>query len=486
MALEMAIVSTVAQTAGGTQDITSSDITDFSCAVAFIYGATALGTTADHARIGAGVCTKTEIGSTGVAASACFGTNSRDAQTNTAGNVTRNAGTETGGSASSRFLVVPSASAPLTTVVAACDAIPRAISGVANGVRLNWTTTPDAAYRMVFVLFGGTTAEGIRQLATTTPFGFRADVGICISTSGSFTTGGGTANNDTMLDVGFFANNSLSQGALAFEWNRNADPTDSDGRVYTAKCAGSIAAGTASTGAAVTAIGASDTTVTDPEGFCLAMQMPTGTSFKVVTETLPGSTGVASFTGLGFTPGFVLGAATLINADDTTTDGATAASCGLFAFTPAVNEFAGGIRADEGVALNPATTDTSSIFDAKALLLQDDAGATAVSATTATGVASGFSLNFATATAGRMVLLGIQLPTVVKVQNETVQITDAQVLLLASKLVTSETVLISDGQVMMEQVGVALEDSPRGFCTQGGPIKGMTAIGGAERAMSLS
>lgn len=451
-----------------------------------MFGATADGTAADHARYCIGLCTEDAQGTSGTAKAACLSSNVRDAVDNINANITR--ATRSTGNTSARFLLLMSPSAPTTTVVAACDAIDRVTSGVANGVRLNWTTTPDAAYEMVFILFGGLTGQDIQTLATGNTWGFQAHAGFCLATTGSFSTGNSSGASDAQFNFGAFTATN-KQGAIASEWDRDLGApiiTDADTRVYTGACIGSVSAGTASTGTVITGITATATTATDPEGVCLALSFSDSPTVGVATETIPGSTGVASFTGLGFTPAYALGFATGVNASDTTTDGASAASLGAFAFDLVSAAYAGSVRLDEGVTLNPTLSDASTLFNTRALLLMDDTGAVSTSASSPAGVTNGFSLNFASAGAGRFVVFGLQLPTITKVQNETVQITDAQVLLLASKLVTSETVLISDSEVMMEQAGVALEDSPRGLCVQGGPIKGMTAVGGAERAMSLS
>lgn len=257
----------MAQTSGGQQDITSSAITDFSAAIGIIFGATADATNTAHARYCIGFCTEDQEGATGTAMSVCTAGNSRDAQITVAANVTRAAAS--GGGSSGRFLIVTSPSAPLTTVVAAADAIDRGTSGLANGVRLNWTTTPDAAYEMLFILFGGLSAQDIQSLANTNTWGFRADAGFCLDTSGSFSTGNGTANNDFQFNAGMWAKPSaITQGAIATEWDRDLVApivTDADCRVYATQCIGTVAGGTASTGMAITAVSSTQTTATNSQ-----------------------------------------------------------------------------------------------------------------------------------------------------------------------------------------------------------------------------
>lgn len=407
MATQFAIVRAQAQTAGGTQDVTSPDITDFSAAIGFIFGHLGDGgTPSTHARMCVGICTKDAV-SGAVALAASTSSAGQSGKTSTTFNRTTACGS-TG--SPSRFLTVRDSSS--NTLVAACNVVARASSGVANGLRLDWTTTPDAAYEMVFILFGGLANQTIKAPAASTAVGFETDAGFIISTSGSFAGGDGSVANDAQPNFGMFVNKGgLPQVCVATEWNTAVSPTDADAEARTNRPCGQVAAGVSSF-STLTAIGATTAsfTVNSVSAFALFLEFADAAQFGVALETIPGATGIASFTGIGFRPSKVFGIATGVNASDTTTDGAPAAAEGFFAFgTSSAEAFAGAIRLDEGVTLGSPTptTDASSLFKTKAVLLMDDTGAVATEATRANDVTGGFQLDFTSAGGGRMALFGI-------------------------------------------------------------------------------
>jgi len=406
VATEFDIVRTQASTGGGTQDITSTRITDFSAAIVFIYGVTSSGSPADTARLGVGFATAAGEGFS-------MAGQARDNQAALGGNV--GLGSSTACVALNNNTANNGQRSAVATVVA------RATSGLANGFRITWTTTPDAAYEMVVVLFGGLANAALRSLSSSTNFGFQVDAGFVINPSG-FSGGDGTAGNDACCNLGFFTNKSaILQVSHGQEWDRNvaSNPisTDADARVSSNRASISVSAGTASSGANVTAIGATTVSVTNAEGRCLGIEFADNPTWGCALESIPSSTGVSPFTALGFDPDLVLGMATLLDATDTTTDGATSSTAGTFAFDQRGNAFAGSFRAQEGIALTTAggaatgnVTDTSTRFDAGSCIsVMNHTGSVTAAATDMGRVGGGFSLNFSAAPGGRMVIFGLAL-----------------------------------------------------------------------------
>lgn len=488
MATEFAVVRAQAQTAGGTQDITSSSITDASLVLGFMFGHTSDGgTPSTHARMCVGVCDiEDEAGASGIAEAASHAMSALNGRTTTTFNLTTNAG---GIGSASNFLAMRDTDAVGgANLVAAARVIPRPISGIANGFRLSWTTTPDQAYEMVFVILGGLSNQALRVVASSTSTGFESDGGILLSTSGSYAAGDGSAANDAQANLGFFIRSGLAQKCAASEWNHAQGTTDCDSEARSANAAGEVTlGGTASSYHTVTAVGATTVSFTLGTASSIGIFFNIGDTAQVgvALETIPGSTGVASFTGLGFTPSVVAGIATGVNATDTRTDGASAASQGYFAFNLSGAEYAGAIRLEEGVALgspSPASA-ASSLFKTKAVLLLDESGSVATEASSAAAVVGGFSLNFSSAAGGRMALIGFAPGALTSSTSETEQISEG-VLVIVNRFVSlSDSVQISDNpSLFLLDVPVlqSTDGKIHGYGFQAGAKRGKGFQAGAE------
>lgn len=484
MALEIALVRTQASTLGGNQDITDSRITDFSAAIVLCFGDTGAGSAADHARVSRGICNAAgdelcfsvtapdNLTTASATASQCFSTNSTD-----------------------RTVLIMLPTNPIgTSPVAAAHVVARATSGVANGVRINWDTTPDAAYEMLVILLGGLTNNAVWQVTEgVNAIGFQADLGVLLAFTGSLAAGAGSTANDYQANLGFFAKpaSTIQQVSVGAEWNRAAT-TDADMILNTALVGATVSSGAVLSTISIDSIGATSFSASSPTGsmpsnMALIVELPTPKpSFGCAVEVLPSGTGNTAFTALGFGPGVTLGQATLLAASDSLTDGSTAAVDALFAFT-ATEAFAGATREQENVTVGGASpTDTSSLFDTKAMVAQTHTGTTAISATLTSIDPTGFTLNFATATAGRAIVLGIALPQAIRVLPETVEVSDSRVVLLARYAVTSETVLVTDSALLLEQAATSLEESPRGLISSGGVARGDIVAGGATAGLIVS
>ena len=478
MADEFAIVQTVADTGGGTQDITSSDITDFQGAIFLVSGATALNTTTAHARRSVGFCD--DLGNGRVLAS-----RSEDAQGTTD---SRNEGDAAGG-------VVLIQSTGTAANVAVADAVDRSTSGLANGIRITWTTTPDLAYQMTVILFGGTTNLAIGgglppTTDTSESVGFRPDVVFFASTLGSLT---GAALD---YSVGFGAavdDTGPPQASVYGRWDASQGTSDADALVDTGSAGGEAVGSGAPTYASID-VGSFEAggftwsrSGGSPNANYLAIEFSEARSSAVAVETLPSGTGNQAFTGLGLKPELVIGVANLMVVEDTGTDGPTAAMESLFAFS-STEEHCIATHEEEGVG----TSNTDSRSEESALFVFSDDGTVGSEASLSSMDSSGFTLNFSTATAGRMVVVGIQMLVEASVVSETVQVGES--ISLALRRVVGETVEVSDsliaipGQVVSSgetvQIGDAIVTSSVARATNA-DRNGSTLQTGAERGSSL-
>jgi len=478
VATEFALIRTQAPLAGGTQDVTSSSITDFSAAIGFIFGHNGDGGSATaHGRIGVGVCTKNVSATPGVAEAASTCSRARSAVTTNQNRCGASAGTNP------RFLQVvsPSVLAP----VAACRVIDRATSGLANGIRLDWTTTPDAAYEMVILLIGGLSGVSIKTITATTTPGFQTDFAVLLTTASNFSGTDGTYGVDAQHNLGFLIRSGLKQVCIASEWLNGGTTTDCDGVAENDRAAGQVLAGVATFDLA-TSITSTSVTFTglNPAGQGLFCKFADTAQVGIALETIPGATGTQEYTGLGFAPSVVLGLATAVNATNTATDGSSAATQSFFASTP-TSEFSGNARLKEGVAINggtPSATDT--LFETKALMLRDDAGTVATRATRAANTASGWQLTYSLATAGRMAVLGFAPGNLSSATSDTEQLSDQFRSILHRKLVLGDTESLSDGLVgpaladglsALGPAGAVLQQSPeRGTVLEEGGLAGET------------
>lgn len=443
MADEFAVVHTVADTGGGTQDITSSDITDFAGAIIILNGATALSTDTSHARMTVAFCD---------ASGNMFSSARRAEDGNTAVPET-----VTWGSQSLLQIGHPTAtSSGAPTLIGTAEAVPRSTSGVANGIRLNWTNTPDAAYRMTAILFGGSTNVAVGQdnvptTATLVNLGFEPDFVCFHSQHGNYGPTSAAAL-DYDVGLGFAVNDgSETQASLLELWDSGTEPVDADGYVSTVEAAGEISGG-AENHVTVTAFSASgftwdaETSVVPAQYF--ALEFSEDRTAAVAVETLPGSTGSQAFTGLGIRPEFVFGIANLMTSTNTLVDGATASTESIFMFN-ADEEYSHSCHHEEGITItNPPTSNAESRTENTALWVYTHDGSEAVDAAFTSLDSSGFTLNFSTATAGRMVVFAVQQAGVGPLfANETEEISEQLITVRQFPTQVDETEEISEDLV---------------------------------------
>lgn len=449
MSDEFAIVQTVADTSGGNQDITSGDITDFSCAIIILSGTTSQATNTAHARVSYGVCD--DLGN-----ERCLSWRAEDGNTAVPETVTW-------GSVG-RVIQVPHPTATSSTApeaIGTATAIDRATSGIANGIRINWDNTPVSAFQMTVILFGGLTSQAVGHgsppaSATSENVGFRPDAVLFASMHGNI----GTPTGST-LDMGFglgFAVDTAGppQTAIYGIWDNATEPTDADAIAESDRAGGEMTPATPTAAAfAVTTFESMGWQWQRDSGtpLCiyLALEFSDARASAVALETLPGGTGNQGFTGLGIKPKLVLGAANLLTSSDSATDGATAAVVSFFAFTDTAEQ-SHSIHEEEGITIsNPPVTNAQSRSEATALWVYQDDGATAVDASRVSMDSSGFTLNFTNATAGRMVVLAFQDPSITSVVGETVEIGETVVTRLFQAIhvlpdpveISEETLLIT-------------------------------------------
>lgn len=401
---EFAVVRTVADTGGGTQDITHADITDFRGAIIILSGATAEGSSAAHARMTIGFCD--DLGNGHSIARRAEDANVSVPETVTWGSNTRviQIGHPT----------ATSSSAP--TLIGTADPVARSVSGVANGIRINWTNTPDAAYHMTVILFGGTTNIAVGQAAVPNvsgleTVGFQPDMVAFGTMHGNFGTLS-AATLDYDIGLGFAVDDGAeSQVSIVGLWDTFTEPTDSDAYVSNSEAGGEIVSGAINlfTVDSFSATGWNwSTGASTVPVMYFAVEFSDSRVAAVAVETLPGSTGNQGFTGLGIMPDLVLGIASNITAEDALTDGADAAAETIFAFTD-TEESSHACHHEEGITIaNPPTTNAGSRAENNALWTFQDDGTGGAVATFVSFDANGFTLNFSAALAGRMVVLGIQ------------------------------------------------------------------------------
>lgn len=465
----------------GVQSISSSDIQgeDVQWAILFIYGASADGSNSDHARVSI-VFMSFSDGVKANARNRCSAYRAVDAQPNVTDCI------DIGSSTLGMSLSAGTSS----TSSGRCIFDSR----ITNGFKIEWTEAPGADYRIT-AIFGGGHAGVFADIdvattggASITSPGFAPSFVFASTHLGSYTNPfSGTINCNPSF--GFAVNDGTpSQRCIYAHLDDGVSTTDADANVSTSRMGGGAVGAVTPVERhwRISAFGASGFTATATIANCnfayLAIKLTdSGIPVRVADESLPGSGGVTAFTGLGILPQLVIHAENLLTGVDSFTDGAGASVFGLGAFT-ANAEGAGSMRQQEGFGLAGGGTDTdaTSYANSKSIALTNHLGAVASEAALSSMNSSGFSLNFSTATAGRMVCFAIGVGSLTLVQSETVTISDGAAMLLSQSLVVGETVTISDGAILVEQEAGTDDGDYRGKTYQGGASYGGTVQGGAD------
>lgn len=502
------VVYTTTATSITTQDITSPDLEgeNGTWAVLMVVGATADGSTAEHARLSVGF-----MAADGT--EACVGHKTRD-DIHTQSHFSY-------GSGVNGIVIANTAAAAVSDGVANFD------SAIAGGIRISWSVAPSAAYKMI-VLLGSGSANAIVDTGTgssaSETVGFQPDFVVTRCLDGTVAGSPFAVNTDISPGLGFAVRMpTLSQASIYGEWTSGADPTDADAIVSDSNFTGTIQGG-ADNGIAITGFTSTGWTQDNVAGSAdfayLAVQFSDVRYYGIAIENLPSGTGPASFTGLGFRPKVALQVSNLmVTGDglDTLTDGERAATYSVGAFSSTVQgsataSFQEGKDTDAG-----NRGDANCRANALPLSLLNHTAGVAAEASLSSMLDTGFQLNFSTATAGKMVVFAIGYPPTI---GETVNIQEASQLIFSAlhaledvqiqealffasateqaeqvsileafqftgSLVSSEVVNILDGfELDTAEVSLVL-DLERGRTVEGGALKGSTVEGGAERARTL-
>jgi hypothetical protein len=411
---QIAVVDFDTPTSIGTFDVTSSRITEAFTAAIFLYErSTALGTDSAHGNIGLGACQKDGGGGSDSAnenaSYQCSDDNANRASP--ACNTARDTG-----DASSHCIIITSGTGVLE-VNAFFD------SSIAGGVRLNFDAVAAVGYKVRAILFAGFASAWVGTISATvqssetlgggTVPSFKPDFIFFFGGAATFNT----LSQDAVVNLGFAARTSPIQQCSAFiNFDTGTEPSDADGELSTDRASCNHQGVTRTQKhIRVDTFDAGGFTWTPMEGttigsMYLALKCASS-HFRVACAAMAvsGSTGLQSFNAFGFTPDIVFGMTTLLAAQDTYTDGPTAAAAGLFA-TGRYGSRAITMHGEEGVSNPPsANFNTHNRAEDVALLTYEHTGTIAQRATWAGGSgAGGFTLDFSVATAGNMVALGLQ------------------------------------------------------------------------------
>lgn len=451
-----------------TVDFTSPDITETVKAAIFIYGHSATdGSAQTHASLGAALWANDGDPSSELLSSHFFvGENGQTVSTDCRGF-----------KSSGNLRALDSGHA--------IDVEVSAVAAISGGVRLTFGTgTTGGPIKITAILFAGlsrawASIESLSTVLTSVDTGsistFRPDMLVVVGSPGNF----GALVDDFRAQIGFVVGSTHKGQAVRLD--RGLTTPDADGIVDS----GEVPFMTV--GAAASAIGATftldatgyDTQLTTGTTTCpvtvLALKFSSAVRLATSNFAVSGSPGAQSFA-VGFRPQLVLGMSSLISAEDSLTDGATASTATYFAFTDAAAR-AYGASHNEGSALSGAAPSLArSIQGDFALLALASDGSVAQQATLTSMSATGFNLSFATATAGRLSALALGF---FEVDGESIQISDGAVLdaeVTTGYIIGAEVVQISDA--------VALDETDIVHLTGQEPL-GRTAQAGAQRGSTI-
>lgn len=283
------------------------------------------------------------------------------------------------------------------------DGIAAFDSFITNGVRINWTDAPAAAYLLTVILFAGTDLSvhaNWKDMGSTmdvsidiTDPGFTPDLVICAIVQSSDIVGA-----EASLGVVEWDGAAVTQRCVEF-WSCDAKAS---GRVqaYCRSDAGILRAGLG--GSTIRWWGefsdfdANGFTVTprnqaplNPDLCYLALNFNSAVDHGVLTHSTPTSIGNDEETGVGFKPQFVLLLASFCEAVNTVYADNRGGTIGVAAVTSGV-QYANSVQSEDA----EATTDTQSLSDNVAVELPDHDGSAGVTASFVSFDANGWTLNY--------------------------------------------------------------------------------------------
>ncbi len=288
-------------------------------------------------------------------------------------------------------------------------------SALTNGVRLSWDDTAGIGakvLKIVVVLIEGFTGTFITGTHPQSNAVFTPEALVGFSNgNGTFAAFQQTARSNQEVNPGLGACrfSDLAQASAEVCWDRGADPTEARGSRYTTKFIAS-ADGVTERAETVTAATATSYTSTGT-GRGLYAQLRTGNGgaeFAVARETLSGTTGTLSFTGLGKRCGLVIGFLCGLTSDATFETDRAADSWATFFILDRSSVYSIGFaQLHNGVTIDAGhPTQAYSCYSSSSIRAIDDTNATAFQATSAGITATGIDLAVTTGMTGTMLLVG--------------------------------------------------------------------------------
>lgn len=476
MADQIAVVTFTTPASSGTLDITSGSITDtFNCAILIYTKYTTDDANQTHGVLGIGYVSTEAGDASNNHTTSCvqFEDGIATSDTNTDHSLTTAIKANDG---------TGLASFPIQATYSA------AISG---GVRLSFTVTGSVQAKCTAILFAGLSRSSIGNCSFNDSAASHEDVGnagvgyyqpdLLILSSSDNTVNSGHVNG--RMAIGFAVRTSPVQQVASYINVADGSTTgDTDGFIRSDCCSGGFIGdrGVAMDRFRVTSFDstgfnaiAEDTGgLNSPQANYLAIKFSGAPNLAAKNVALTGSAGAQSTTAIGFQPQLVFGMSSLMTSLDTLIDGSTAGSAGYFAFTASY------ARAYSASHNDPGTIVARTRQGDHAVLTLSQAAAVAQQASLTSMDASGFTLNFSTATAGYLTLLAIGAAATTSVIAETETIADQSVVFLSRTLVLDETVTISDGAVL-GTLDVSATEGPQGTTFAAYAERGTSLGGGA-------
>ena len=272
-----------------------------------------------------------------------------------------------------------------------------------DGIVINWTNAPDAAYLLTVVLFGGT---GVSAKADTVTTGTQ-DVTSTYSSAGLTMNAGffmmnglaaGDSNSSARPTFGFIDGDATQKG-IGLNLRNSQSTTDNNARLSSVNIITEVGIGVEYTVhiSHITSSGFDHVTEVNGAGgdqfSFLALELPV--SVKAGTISLPAATSSASFTGVGFKPDSLLLLASNMSAVDTDYTDSAAGGIGIVAID-GNSTYSHVITDKDGVG----TTVTRSLTDNQIRMLNHDGSTNNVLGTHTSFDADGFTWNLATSTSG--------------------------------------------------------------------------------------
>lgn len=377
---EFALVQAAARTGTtGTQDFTSSGFGTPKGAMVWLTYATVNGTAANHAMLGVGFTD---------------GTNHRSLTPASEDGVV--ADTQASGSLTTLITTIATANTPV-------DGSATFDSWITDGLRINWTDVPPAAYLVNVLLIGGAGVSAVKvgnvqgpavvgNAVDVNTVGFQPDLVLCWSNPDSNISVTACTHADPVFGMAVRDGSDTQRCAGLYHQNAS-NPSHIQGVLDTASVSLGLHGGFPQAELQISDFDASGFSVYCRVGAAaleidyLAIQL-NGLVAKIVTSASPTGTGDHTITGAGITPQLALMVHTAAPAVNTVYDTDSAEVLGLSAITSAAS-LCGAIYIQDNVA----TANTESIVNNIAISLRK-AAAAFMTATWSAWTSDGMTLNY--------------------------------------------------------------------------------------------